>query len=262
MRSTNRARGQARLTEGRRGGFEMARLPRLAIAGCAHLVLLRGHNGQSVFGDAADRVRFLADLQRAFGREQVALHGYALAGDRVWLVCTPRDARALSRAMQALGRGFAAAFNRRHGRRGALWDGRFRATVIEGGATLLDVLVFVDQAVAGAAPEAEDAALWSSAPQHLGAGGEPTLSHAPEYWSLGNTPFERAAAFGRLLAEPLASSLTERIPSAVERGWAIGSSDFLESLGAMTSRPVKPGPRGRPRKKPGSVDSQKRTRTS
>ncbi|MBE7417297.1 MAG: transposase [Ideonella sp.] len=226
----------------------MARLPRLAIADCVHLVRLRGHNGQSVFADTTDRGRFLADLHSAFERERVALHGYALAGEQVWLVGTPPEARALSRAMQALGRGFAAAFNRRHGRRGALWDGRFRATVVEGGATVLSVLVFVDQAADGAAPDGEAASLWSSAPQHLGAGGELVLTHAAEYWDLGNTPFDRATAYGRLLAEPLASGEVERIRSAVERGWAIGSPRFVASLGGRLSRPVAPRPRGRPRK--------------
>lgn len=233
----------------------MARLPRLAVAGCVHLVGLRGHNGQSVFRDGVDRERFLAELGTAFTREQVALHGYALTGERVWLICTPREAPALSRAMQALGRGFAAAFNRRHGRTGALWDGRFRATVIEGGPRVLEALVFVDQAGSDAA--GERASLWSSAPQHLGAGEDPPLTHAPEYWRLGNTPFDRAAAFGGLLAEPLASSTAQRLRAAVERGWPIGSPAFLAALADQIARPVVPAPRGRPRSKPTSVKLRK-----
>ena len=75
----------------------MARLPRLAIAGCAHLVLLRGHNGEAVFRDEFDRREFLSDLQRAFADERVALLAYALPGDRVWLLCTPEEKQSLER---------------------------------------------------------------------------------------------------------------------------------------------------------------------
>ena len=67
----------------------MARLPRLSLARVAHLVLLRGHNGEAVFRDDEDRQAFLEALQGAFEREQVDLHAYALLADRCWLLCTP-----------------------------------------------------------------------------------------------------------------------------------------------------------------------------
>lgn len=228
----------------------MARLPRLAVAGFAHLVLLRGHNGQIVFGDDIDRRHFLVEVHAAFARERVALHAYALPGERAWLVCTPAEKHSLSRAMQSLGRVFAAGFNRRHERTGALWDGRFRASVIESGATLLEVLVFVDQA--GWSPDTHDAssALGSSAHQHLGFAGVVPLTDAREYWALGNTPFERAAAYVRLCSEPLALNRVQGIRSAAEKGWAIGSPQFLSGLQEIAKRPVAARPRGRPRKNP------------
>jgi putative transposase len=227
----------------------MARLPRLAIARCAHLVLLRGHSGQPVFRDELDRRQFLLDLHAAFTRERVALHGYALPGDRVWLLCTPAEQHSLSRAMQALGRAFAAGFNRRHGRSGALWDGRFRATVVERGSTMLDAMVFVDQACHRTdTSDAANAALWSSARQHLGFDGEVPLNDASEYWGLGNTPFDRAAAYAKLFAEPQSEQQAQQLQSAAEKGWAIGSASFLSSLRDLTQRPVAPRARGRPRK--------------
>jgi putative transposase len=204
-----------------------------------------------VLRDELDRSQFLVDLQRAFAGERVALHGYALPGDRVWLLCTPQEKQSLSRAMQSLGRAFAAGFNRRHGRTGALWDGRFRATVIEDGATLLDAMVFVDQAGSppGEANAGRESALWSSAGQHLGYGADVHLNDAGAYWALGNTPFDRAAAYAQLFAEPQTDELTQRIRLAVEKGWAIGSPQFVSGLRDLTKRPVAPRPRGRPRKR-------------
>jgi len=227
----------------------VSRLVRLAVADQAHLVLLRGHGGQPVFRDDVDRAAFLSALQSACSVERVALHAYALLSDRVWLLCTPARAPAMGRAMQALGRRFSSAFNRRHQRRGSVWDGRYRATVVEGGTPLLDAMLFVDQApvregsASGALSEA-----WSSARQHAGMSSQSALTDAPVYWALGNTPFDRCAAYRVLLEEPQRDQHAQRLTAAVQRGWAIGSPDFLDGLGQLSSRQVAPRPRGRPRK--------------
>jgi putative transposase len=228
----------------------MARLPRLSLACVAHLVLLRGHNGETVFRDDEDRRMFLGALQAAFEREQVALHAYALLTDRAWLLCTPEQDQGLSRAMQSLGRRFAAAFNRRHQRSGSLWDGRYRATVVEPGRTLLDAMVFVDQlsVESGVAASADPTpSPWSSAHQHLGSDGPMKLRHVAEYWALGNTPFDRATAYRALLNESVRPAEIERIAAAAQKGWALGSSDFIEALRLRTARPLRPRRRGRPR---------------
>ncbi len=228
----------------------MARLPRLSLPGFAHLVLLSGHNGEAVFRDDEDRAAFLDALQAAFKRDGVSLHAYALLTDRIWLLCTPGQEGSLSRAMQGLGRRFAAAFNRRHGRSGSLWDGRYRSTVVEPGSTLLAVMLFVDQARDDPiAADAEAAApRWSSARQHLGLAGPLPVDDLAEYWALGNTPFDRTAAFRALLADTAQSARLERVAAATRRGWPIGSSDFIEQLGALTTRPVRARARGRPPK--------------
>jgi len=228
----------------------MARLPRLAVADQAHLVLLRGHGRQNVFRDDMDRAGFLSALEQACRLEQVALHAYALLPDHVWLLCTPGSAAAMGRAMQSLGRHFSAAFNRRHRRSGSVWDGRYRATVVEGGAPLLEAMVFVDQApVREGLEPAAVSATWSSAQPHVGLISKLTLTDAAAYWALGNTPFDRCAAYRVLLEEPLRGERAEHLAGATRRGWVVGSPAFLESLRQVSSRPIGPRPRGRPRKR-------------
>ncbi|HET9205135.1 MAG TPA: transposase [Burkholderiaceae bacterium] len=229
----------------------MARLPRLTVPGYAHLILLRGHNGESVFRDDADRRAFLEALDSALNRDQVALHGYALQQDRVWLLCTPRQEGQLSHAMQSLGRRFSAAFNRKHDRSGSLWDGRYRSTVVEPGATLLDTLIFVDQApsdrVFAESPDAPSWT-WSSARQHLGFEGPVPLSDIAEYWALGNTPFDRAAVYRARLNESIPSDARQRTVTAVLKARPLGSDRFVEDLQKGIARRLTPRPRGRPRK--------------
>jgi len=227
----------------------MARLARLAVAGHPHLVLLRGHSGHPVFRDDVDRAAFLSALQHACEVEGVALHAYSLLDDHVWLLCTPASGQAVGRALQALGRRFSAGFNRRHRRSGAVWDGRYRATVVEGGAQLLEAMIFVDQApVREAAMPDALSALWSSARQHVGLSVESPLTDAPAYWALGNTPFDRCTAYRALMEEPLGHERATRLAAAAQRGWAVGSPPFLDALHQFSARRVEPRPRGRPRK--------------
>ena len=56
----------------------MARLPRLVLAGQAHLVLQMGHNGAPVFEDPTDRGSYLAALREAAATESVQVHAYGL----------------------------------------------------------------------------------------------------------------------------------------------------------------------------------------
>lgn len=227
----------------------MARLARLSVADHAHLVLLRGHSGQPVFRDDVDRTAFLSALQTACSLERVALHAYALLPDHVWLLCTPTSSQAVGRAMQALGRRFSASFNRRHQRNGGVWDGRYRASLVEAGAPSLEAMVFVDQAPvrAGLAATALSE-VWSSARQHVGMAAEFVLTDAAAYWALGNTPFDRYAAYRAMLEEPLHQQRADYLGAATQRGWAVGSVAFLEALHLISVRPVVPRPRGRPRR--------------
>lgn len=218
----------------------MARRSRLVVAGLAHYVLLRGHSGAPVMTDADDRGAFLAALRQATTPQHVLIHAWALLDNEVHLLLRPATAGALSRAMQTLGRRYVAVFNRRHGRSGTLWDGRFRAAVLEPGSTTLAALRRID-ALARDLPQA------SSAPGRTGGVRPAELVDPPEVWALGNTPFEREAAYAGLLAQEMPPAQAELLATSARGGWACGSADFLAQLAEQSARPVRPGPRGRPR---------------
>ena len=227
---------------------EMARLPRLAVSGRAHLVLHRAHGARALFPDDEDRSLALSCLREAMANRSVALHAYALLLDRIWLLLTPSDAHDLGRLLQSFGRGYTTHINRRHGGRGTVWAGRYRSTVVEPGPNMRDALLFVEQSPvrAGLASTPGDWH-WSSAMHHLGTAQDMLITHAAAYWELGNTPFERSAAYGSLAGERLPGVREAEIESAAEKGWAIGSDEFLEILGRQVDRPLRPRPRGRPR---------------
>lgn len=223
----------------------MARLPRLVVPGLAHHVVQRGHSGQPVFADAQDRQAYLDALEGAARSQGMEVLAYALLDSEVHLLLRPASAGALAAVMQALGRRYVAAYRRRHGGSGTLWDGRFRAGVVEAGPSTLDVLRLIDALPArrggAASPQAG-----SSAPHRLGGAHDRRLTDPPEYWALGNTPFDREAAYRALLTQGLDPAVERRLQHAARHGWAIGSAAFLKRLAANAGRPVQPRARGRP----------------
>jgi len=229
----------------------MGRPLRLVAPGLPHHLIQRGHNQQAVFLDDQDRQRFLDDLQAAFREYRIALHAYVLMGNHIHLVLTPPDDTALSRAMQSLGRRYVGWFNQRHQRRGTLWEGRFKTCVIdtEGYFLACQRYVELNPQRAGLASDLLGYR-WSSLAHHLGARQDPLITDHPAFWLLGNTPFEREAAYRRWLEEGVEASRERFIRDALVQGGVLGGERFIAALAQRTQRQLVPGRRGRPRKAP------------
>lgn len=229
----------------------MARLKRLVMAGVAHHVSQCAVAESAAFLDAVDHQAYVAALRRCSQEHQVAVLAYALVQRQVQLVLVPAEAASLGRMMQALTRQYVGPHNRRHARTGALWQSRFCSAPVQSSTDLLDCVLHVEQAPVRAGMGAS--ALehpWSSARHHAGLGGDVWLSAMPAdsaYWRLGNTPFEREAAYRLRLEQALDAVTTRRIETTVLKGWALGSPGFVAEIGASAGRRASPALRGRPR---------------
>lgn len=169
------------------------------------------------------------------------------------LASTPR-AGALGDFMQSVGRQYVKAFNHRHGRSGALWEGRYRSTVVEASTYLLDCMRLIEQAPLREqlVPRLADWP-WSSAAHHLGQKVDGIVTEHPRYWQLGNTPFEREARYAQAIASPMGSDVVSALSRAAWHGWPLGTPEFVSAVAEATGREVRPRPRGRPRTKELSV---------
>jgi putative transposase len=216
----------------------MARQPRLVVADQPHLVWMPALPGIDAFPGPGDRARFVAMLREAAALEEVQVHALALLPSELRMLVTPAREQGLSRFVQALGRRYVGAYNRVRGRHGTIWAGRFRSAAVQRGGWVLDALRFVD----GAAAEPG----LTSAAQRSGAVREWPLVDPPEYWSLGNTPFERETAYARLVSEPMAAGAEARLRRCLSGGWPCGDETFAREIGRSTRRPTSPRPRGRP----------------
>ena len=229
----------------------MARLPRLTVPGYPHHVIQRGNNRQAMFVDAADYQRLLVYLGEAAQRYEVAIHAYVLMSNHFHLLATPADESGLPSLMQSLGRRYVRVFNNRHGRTGTLWEGRYKATIIESERYLIACMAYIElnPVRAGMAAHPQDY-LWSSYAHQAGIGHDPLITPHSLYWALGNTPFSREAAYRGIVEAGLGSDQVSGFTQATLKGWALGGDSFVRELQERTGRRVARQKAGRPNAMP------------
>jgi REP element-mobilizing transposase RayT len=103
----------------------------LELEGGWYHVTGRGNERKEVFRDDEDRERFLLLLGGLEARYGVEIHGYVLINNHYHLLVRLGRDRGLSAAMQWLAVSYTIWFNRRHGRSGHLFQGRYKAILLE-----------------------------------------------------------------------------------------------------------------------------------
>jgi putative transposase len=212
-------------------------------------VLQKGIDGQAIFRDEEDYAAFLKWMREAARQFKVALHTYVLMPNHVHLLVSPADETGLGKMMQWIGRYYVPYFNHKYQRTGTLWQGRFRASVIdpERYFTICSRYIELDPVRAELVVTPVDYP-WSSCAHHVGAKSDPYITDHPQYWRLGNTPFEREAAYKALIEHALTHEEMQVIQGAAPKGWVLGSEQFKDGLERQIQRRVRPAMRGRPRK--------------
>lgn len=227
----------------------MARLPRLTITGYPHHVILRGNNRQEIFRDQADYERMLELLFAHSRASKVDIHAYVLMGNHLHLLLTPQEDLAVSKMMQAVGRGYVQAFNKAHGRTGTLWEGRYRSTLIQTDLYLLACMAYIDlNPVRAHLVDLPERYAWSSYGHYVGQRVDRLITPHALYWALGNTPFAREAAYAELVHAGISADQQGALISATLSGWALGDSEFIQDLQTQTQRRLTTAKAGRPSK--------------
>lgn len=225
----------------------MARLARLSIGGYPHIVAQHA-GARAVVVDDEDANQLLVVVRAATADAGVDLHGYALLPRGVWLLTTPADARGLGRAMQSIGRRYVRWVNDRRGEKGGLFDGRYRAALLEPEAELMSALRYIEsQPVRAGLVAVPEEYRWSSCRHHVGLWSDAALADHPLYWALGNTPFERQAAYRSFLHQGARSDEVTRVERALTGGWVLGSKAFVRQIAPLCLRRPERSQAGRPR---------------
>ena len=212
-------------------------------------MLQHGNDYQPIFRDDQDRQQFLLWLQEAGRQFHVAIHAYVLMPNHWHLLATPSESINLSRMMQWIGRHYVPWFNRKYARAGSLFQGRFKASVIESGPYVTACCRYIESSpvCTGLVASLADT-VWSSYSHHAGIKADPIITDHLTYWSMGNTPFQREAAYRNLIEQSLNEADSLTLTLAIQKGGVLGSAQFKLEMGKLAGRNLERGKRGRPPK--------------
>jgi putative transposase len=227
----------------------MARQPRLDLPGIAQHVVQRGNDRQVCFATDTDYLRYLQELREASSKHDCAIHAYVLMTNHVHLLVTPAAIGGISRMMQAVGRRYVGSFNARYRRTGTLWEGRFKAALVDTDRYLLTCYRYIELNPVRAHMTNDPADYpWSS--YHHNALGQysPLITPHAQYTSLGATSDARQTGYRSLIDEHLEEKHLAVLRQHTQQQRAWGSERFQQQIEVLTQRSVSVRPRGRPAK--------------
>ncbi len=108
----------------------MTRPLRVEYPGAYYHVINRGNNQEKIFKNDRDKEKFLEYLEKASERFSIILHTYCLMSNHFHLLVETPEPN-LSVTMQWINVSYATYFNRKRGRHGHLFQGRFKAILID-----------------------------------------------------------------------------------------------------------------------------------
>ncbi len=227
----------------------MARLPRYVIPGQPQHVILRGNNRTEIFCTDADYQFYLEKLRQACATHGCELHAYVLMTTHAHLLITPNEEQSLAKAIQMLGRYYVQYYNYSYQRTGTLWEGRYKATLIDSETYLLTCMRYIELNPVRADMVAHPSEYpWSSYRHNsLGQANELITPHS-EYRRLGKTDEERQAAYRQLFKHRIPENSLAEIREATNKAWVLGNDRFKQRIQAKLDRRVEPKARGGDRK--------------
>ncbi|WP_447969620.1 transposase [Nitrospira sp. M1] len=226
----------------------MARLPRFFAPGSPLHVIQRGNNRGDIFFNTSDYPMYLQFLEEASVRNGCVIHSYVLMPNHVHLLLTPEHPESLPKTLQSLGRRYVQHVNATYHRTGTLWEGRYRATLIDSEAYLLTCCRYIELNPVRADMVVHPREyLWSSYHGHASGKRDSLLTPHALYRALGRTAEERQKAYRALFRHHLSGETLDEIREATNKAWVLGHERFKNRLAKKMNRRVSPLPRGRPR---------------
>ena len=204
----------------------MARLPRYAAPGIPQHVIQRGVNRSVMFVAGSDYRFFGECLRAACVQRGCQLHAYVFMTNHVHLLMTPTTASSIAKVVQSVGRRYVRCFNDTYQRTGTLWEGRYKATLVDSEQYFLACHRYIELN-----------------PVRAGAA-DPLVTPHERYQGLGTNANDRQRAY-RALCGALPDSTIADIRDATNRGWALGGKRFRDEMATLLARRTQPGPRGR-----------------
>jgi REP-associated tyrosine transposase len=213
----------------------MARKPRLHVPGALYHVIWRGNEKRQVFFDEDDYYRFYTLLEEGVSRFGYRVHGFCLMPNHIHLALQAgKDS--LSTPMQNLAFRYTQAINRKLGRSGHLFQGRYKALLVDQDAYLLELVRYIHLNPVRAHMVADPADYpWSGHCSYLGRAGLAWLTTETVLGQLGDTVALARRRYARFIAEGIGQGHSSQFYGGTEDARVVGDDRFVERLQRATS---------------------------
>ena len=225
----------------------MARLARYFVKGQPQHLIQRGNNREPIFAADEDYRFYLKCLKDAADRVGTSIHAYVLMTNHVHLLVTPEFEESLPKTLQSVGRRYVQYFNHTYKRTGTLWEGRYKATLIDSDQYLLTCMRYIElNPVRADMVDHPTDYPWLS--YHSNAMGLDDVLLTPHllYKRLGKNATERQKAYRQLFRAQLSNGDLESIREATNKAWVLGNERFKKKVQKLTDRQLAPKAAGRP----------------
>lgn len=227
----------------------MSRQPRYPLIGVPQHIIQRGNNRQATFFDKADYDYYRYCLADSLDKCDCQLHAYVLMTNHVHLLITPYAPMGVSKLMQSLGRRYVRYVNDKYGRTGTLWDGRFKASLIDSCRYLLICYRYIELNPVRAGMVEHPGAYCYSSYRHNAAGQADMLLHDHAiYTSLAETAEQRQGAYRALFDGHIDEKMMGEIRGCANACLVLGDDRFKDDVESTLQRSVRHKKNGRPMK--------------
>ena len=227
----------------------MARQPRFNLPGQPQHVIQRGNNREPIFCQDDDYRYYLQKLEEGCKKHSCDLYAYVLMSNHIHLLLTPQTGKGIGQLMQMMGRYYVQYFNYNYQRTGTLWEGRYKATLIDFEQYLLSCIRYIElNPVRAGMVKHPRAYPWSSYSYNALGRPDPLITPHQLYTQLGGSDEERQAAYRSLFRSRLSKETLSEIRSATNKAWVLGNDRFKEQIEAQMGRQASPKQRGGDRK--------------
>ena len=215
----------------------MARLPRFVLVGHPQHIIIRGNNREPVFTADEDYRFFLDKLNDAAKKHQCDIHAYVLMTNHIHLLATPNKADGISKMMQMLGRYYVQYYNYNYQRTGTLWEGRYKASLIDSDAYALLCYRYIElNPMRADMVQHPSEYPWSS--YRANALGQYNACITPHimYDALGQDAATRQLQYCNLFTAQIDEMSLAQMREATNKAWVLGSAHFKEKIANQLNR--------------------------
>ena len=222
----------------------MARKPRFKIAGVAQLITQRGNNKQAVFFSEQDYSYYLKILNEAAMQEECQIHAFVLMANHIHLLATPNTPDGISQLMKTTGQRYVSYINKLEKRSGTLWDGRYKASLVEQGHYLIACMRYIEMAPVRSATVKIPKDYRFSSYRANAQGEEVGVKITPHQsynalvpWAIDKSNEETQQKYKQLLREQQDEEELQTIHKAINSNLVFGNKQFRESIMSNGVRP-------------------------